>query len=352
MSKTVMIGDVPCGDGHPPVFVAEIGSFFKKDIERALDFLARVVEAGAPVFKTEILHSADVVLPATGLSHTFNHAHGQRTQDYRQLIEERVVSLDDYARLFEACNTLGVPTVASVFDFEGIAFLKDVGAAGVKLSRNYANHHVLIRACLESGLPLIMDIGEVYMDETQAIVDMAKALDADLVINHHPGHNPSTAVQHNLKIMDTYKQAFGVPVGLSDHYRGDLMLYTATAMGANMLEKGVVDDADAAEADIVSACEFSELKGILTRVRESWECIGDGKDWTTDERDLSGRAGMVAAKDLKAGDIPTLGDVRWAWPPVGVTSDHWAGLDGKALVQDAPQGTPVTWAHYGIERDD
>jgi len=136
MARTVNIGNVPCGDDHPPVFVAEIGSCFKKDIGRALDFLAQVVDAGAPVFKTEILHCADVVLAGAGLSHTYNHAHGQRTQDYRQLIEERVVSLDDYARLFDASAKLGVPTGASVFDVEGIEFLQQVGATGVKLSSN------------------------------------------------------------------------------------------------------------------------------------------------------------------------------------------------------------------------
>jgi len=211
---------------------------------------------------------------------------------------------------------------------------------------------VVIRACLQSGMPLIMDIGEAYMHETQVIVDMARELDADLTINHNPGHNPATAAQHNLKIMDTYKAAFNVPVGLSDHYRGDLMLYAASAMGANMLEKGVVDNADAAEADIVSACEFSELKTSLPKVRESWEARGDGQDWTTGDRDLSGRAGMVAVRDLKAGETPTLSDLRWAWPPLGVTSDHWAALDGKALVQDAGAGTPITWAHFGVDRHD
>lgn len=351
-SRTVMIGDVPCGDGHPPVFVAEIGSFFKKDLSRAIDFLKRTVDAGAPVFKTEILHNADVVVENSDLNHTFNHAQGKTTQNYRELIEERVVPLSGYERLFDECRKLNIPTVASVFDLEGVDFLKDVGAAGVKVSRNYANHFELIRKALESGLPLIVDIGEVYFSETLKIVEMARELDADLIINHHPGPNPSAANIHNLRIMDTYKEMFDCPVGLSDHYRGDLMLYVATACGANMLEKGVVDDADAAEADIVSACEFSQLEDIIHKVNESWAALGDGKDWTKPDRNLSGRAGMTAVRDMKKGEALTLGDLMFAWPPLGITSDYWDVTQGSLLSQDVKKGEPITWQHIGVTKND
>jgi len=349
MFDLVNIGNVPVGDGHPTVFVAEIGSFFKQDIDRAMDFLRRTVEAGAPVFKTEILHDPDVVLKNTGLNCNFNHTGGKRSQDYRALIEERVVPLKDYERLFSACEKFNVPAIASVFDFRGVDFLKDVGGAAVKLSRNYINHEPLLRYAAESGMPVILDIGEIYLSEMMAAVELVHSVGAPLIINHHPGANPSTALQHNLRIIETYKRVANVPVGLSCHYKGDLMLYVATALGANMLEKGVVDDPDAAEADIVSAASFRELKDMIGKVRESWEAIGDGKDRTKAERDISTRAGLVAASDLEIETVITSSDIKFAWPPKGISPDHWHLVAGSKLRKPVAAGEAITWSHFGLE---
>jgi sialic acid synthase SpsE len=349
--KTVNIGSVPVGDGHPPVLVAEIGSFFKKDMDRAADFLERAVAAGAPVFKTEILHSADVVLPSTGLDHTFSHAQGKRTQDYRALIEERVVPLDKYRVLLERCHALKTPFVASVFDAKGIDFLVEMKAAGIKISRNYANHYVLIRRAADTGLPVIFDVGEMYFSETMAAVEIVRSAGAPVIILHHPGANPSPAGVHNMRVIETYKRMIDAPIGLSDHYRGDLMVYVAAALGANMIEKGIVNDPDAAEADIVSAARFSELKHMLDQLRQVWESLGDGRDHTQPSRNLSSRAGLVAAKPLRRGETMTMDKAQWSWPPLGIASEFWPLIENAKLIADVPQGKPLTWADFGIVRD-
>ena len=129
--QKVYLGNVPVGDEFPPVFVAEVGSFFNKDIDLAQDYLQRTVEAGAPVFKTEILHDPDTVLARVDLDCHYNHAHGQKVENYRSLIERKVVPLGDYQRLLTMANDLNVPVIATVFEECGIDFLKDMGGAGI-----------------------------------------------------------------------------------------------------------------------------------------------------------------------------------------------------------------------------
>ena len=350
MINTVHLGNVPVGDGHPTVLVAEIGSFFKKDIGLAFESLSRVVEAGAPVFKTEILHSADVVLPDTGLTHTFSHTSGKRTQDYRALIEERVTSLKDYERLFKACADLQTPVIASVFDFKGVDFMKAMNAAGIKLSRNYINHIPLLRYAANSGLPVILDVGEAYFSETCRAAEVVRDAGAPMIINHHPGPNPSPAEIHNLRLIPTYKDMLSMPVGLSCHYKGNLMLYAATAVGANLLEKGICPDPDQPEADIVSAAKFSDLPHILDNVRQCWLALGDGRDKQWPNRDLSGQAGLVATKKLIKGSPITSSNVRFAWPAVGVSAAHFDLVENRVLQHDIEEGSPVTLAGPGPSR--
>merc|ERR1711991_531722 len=102
--ETVHIGKVPVRDDHPPVFIAEVGSFFNKDVDLALDFLKQTIDAGAPVFKTEILHDPNTVLGTVDLDCYYNHAGGKKIENYRALIERKVIPLDDYRRLLTAAN--------------------------------------------------------------------------------------------------------------------------------------------------------------------------------------------------------------------------------------------------------
>ena len=66
MIDPVMLGSIPVGDGHPTVFVAEVGSFFNQDLELAKSYLRAAAAAGAPVFKTEIIHDADICRNSRG----------------------------------------------------------------------------------------------------------------------------------------------------------------------------------------------------------------------------------------------------------------------------------------------
>lgn len=251
--KTVHIGKVPVGDEHPVVLVAEVGTYFNQDIGLARDYLQKVAAAGAPVFKTEILHNPDVCLRASGLNITFNHATGKQVESYRALIERKTVLLSDYAKLFAECRALDIPFVASVYDFEGVDFFVREGGAALKIARHNMAHLPLIEYCAKQGLPVIFDAGLVYMDELARAVRIAQAEGAPVIIHHHPGPNPTPAEKQNLRVIQTWKQTFDVPVGISCHYRGDEILYAAVGLGVNVIEKGVVDDNTRVEQDVVSA---------------------------------------------------------------------------------------------------
>ena len=118
----VYIGNVPVGDGYPTVFMAEIGTFFNQDIGIAINYIDRAVEAGAPVIKTEILHDANICLKDSRLLHKYVHGTGVREEDYYSLIKRKVVSFENYEKIFAHCRKRNTPYVASVYDLEGIDF--------------------------------------------------------------------------------------------------------------------------------------------------------------------------------------------------------------------------------------
>jgi len=341
--KPVYLGNVPVGDGHPVVLAAEIGTFFNQDIELAKAYLAGVVDAGVPVFKTEILHNPDVCLKSSGLQIKFNHSSGSQVEDYRALIERKTVPLSQYAKLFDECRSLGVPFIASVYDFEGIDFLVAEGGAGIKIARHNIAHLPLIEYSAKTGLPVIFDAGLVYLDELARAVKLAQDNSAQVIINHHPGPNPTPAEKQNLRVIQTWKEVFRVPTGISCHYRGDEILYAAVGIGANLIEKGVVDDNTRVEQDVVSAVNLIGLKEFNQRLLNCSAALGQRLPQIPEPRDLNTRKGAVASRRIAKGERLDLEKVGFAWPPIGVRSEDWRVIEGKLAARDLEAGDVIDW---------
>jgi len=351
--NTVHLGKVPVGDPHPVVLVAETGTFFNQDIGLAREFLTRVSEAGVPVFKTEILHDPDVCLRESGLNITFNHATGKQVESYRQLIERKTVPLAEYAKLFAHCRELDLPFVASVYDRAGVDFLVREGGAAIKIARHNMAHHPLIADSARTGLPLIFDAGLVYLDELAHAVRIARAEGAPVIINHHPGPNPTPAEKQNLRVMQTWKQTFDCPVGLSCHYRGDEILFAAVGAGANLIEKGVVDDNTRVEQDVVSALNLAELKNFHDRLLRCSAALGDRFPQIAEPRDLNTRKGLVATRAIAADETLSPENTGFAWPPQGVKSEHWEVVAGQTAARAIDAGEPIRWedVHFRAATD-
>lgn len=340
----VQLGSIPVGDPHPVVLVAEIGTFFNQDLGLAREYLAQIAAAGVPVFKTEILHDPDVCLRSSGLNATFTHASGKQVENYRALIERKVVPLSGYAKLFEECRALKMPFIASIYDFEGIDFLVKEGAAGIKIARHNITHLPLITYAARTGLPVIFDAGVVYLEEIAAAVRTAQREGAPVIVNHHPGANPTPAEKHHLRVIQTWKQTFDVPVGLSCHYRGDELLYAAVGVGVNLIEKGVVDDNTRVEQDVVSAINLRELREFNRRLLNCSAALGERLPQITEPRDFSTRKGLAARRAIAAGEKLTLENVRFAWPPLGARVELWDEVQGRPASREIPAGEPIRWS--------
>jgi len=344
MNKGIQIGKVQVGGGAPCVLAAEIGTFFNQDIGLAKDYLARIVEAGVPLFKTEILHNPDVCLRNSGLQIKFHHAGGTQAEDYRHLIERKTVPLRDYEKLFAMAREAGIPFIASVYDFEGVDFFVKQGGGALKIGRHNITHLPLIRYCAATGLPVIFDAGIVYLHELATAVHAARSHgDGGIVVNHHPGPNPTPAEGQNLRAIATYKEIFDAPVGLACHYRGDEILYTAIGLGVDFLEKGVVDDPDRVEQDVVSAVRLSELPELVRKVRACSAALGERLPPIKEPRDLNTRKGLVARVPLSAGTHLTLENVGFAWPPQGIPAEYWDVVQTRQAARDLASGEPIRW---------
>jgi sialic acid synthase SpsE len=354
MTRQFSIGRYALSPDAPPVFFAEIGSYFNGDVKLAASMIKSILDAQQQVpdqpvaLKTEILNDAEICLPGDTIE-TYAAKDGRtRQENYRTLIERKVVPLESYAGLFKLATDAGMPLVVSIYDFVATDFAASHGAAALKIPSSNLVHIPLIRHAAAKGLPLVIDTGRATIGEVHRAVSTARAAGCeDIVIQHSPDGHPALPKAHNLRILQTYLNTFGLPVGLSDHHVGLEALYLSIALGATVLEKGVHVAAEELDQDISHSAAIDDLPRILRSVHESWQAMGkparDPKSKIEGVIGTSQRQCVVAKQDLKAGSIISFDTVRFAFPCKGIPVEHWDLIEGWEVTSPVAAGTPVKW---------
>lgn len=356
MTRTVRLGNHVAGSAHPPIFFAEIGSFFNGDPGPARELIRRIIDCRAEVpeqplvLKTEILDDPDICLPGGTLETYASKGGAVKQENYRALIERKVMPTEDYVPLFALCRDAAIPVVVSVYDFKAADFSKAQGAAALKIASSNVTHVPLIRHVAGLGLPMVIDTGRTSIAEVHRAVDTARRAGCeDIILQHSPDGHPAPPKAHNLRIMQTYETAFGLPAGLSDHYMGVEMLYVATALGACVLEKGVYFNPEELDQDISHTMSIDDLPRVLRLVHDSWQALGKAArdpalriDWVIG---TSQRQCLVAKRALKPGDRISLETVRFAFPCMGIPVEQWDAVAGWTLARPLAAGEPIRWEH-------
>ena len=199
---------------------------------------------------------------------------------------------------------------------------------------------------------MVIDSGRSTIAEVHRAIATARAAGCqDIVLQHSPDGHPALPKAHNLRIFETYLQAFGLPVGLSDHHVGLEMLYMSIALGATVLEKGVHVDADELDQDISHSMPIGDLSKVLRSVYAAWQAMGkparDPRDKIEGVIGTSQRQCLVAKADLKPGDAISYDNVRFAFPCLGIPVENWDLVSQWRMTKAVKAGKPIGWSDVG-----
>lgn len=248
-----------------------------------------------------------------------------------------------------------MPFIVSVYDFTAVDFATQHGACALKIASANIVHIPLIRYAAQKGLPLIIDTGRSTIAEVFNAVNTARAAGCeDIIIQHSPDGHPALPEAHNLRLLQTYSQAFNLPVGLSDHHTGLEMLYVSVALGASILEKGVHVYPEELDQDISHSMSLDDLPDVLQKVYDVWESLGSTE--RNPRQQIKGVIGssqrqcVVAKRDIQPGETLTLDNVRFAFPCLGIPVQHWDLVNGSCFTSSVKADKPIQWSD--IKRND
>jgi N-acetylneuraminate synthase len=270
MSKTILIGNVQVGHGHPNFIIAEIGINHNGSLDLAKELIDVAVDCGCDAVKFQ-KRTVDVVYTAEELERPRENPFGTTNGDLKRGLE---FGKKEYLAIDKYCKEKKIQWFASCWDEESVDFIEQFNPPCYKLASASLTDDDLLKHHRKYGKPIILSTGMSTMEQIEHAVEVLGP--DDLIILHSTSTYPAQPEELNLRMIKTLKQKFPGPIGYSGHEVGLAPTFAATVLGACVLERHITMDRSMWGSDQAASIEPQGLKRLLSDIRAFEIAIGDG----------------------------------------------------------------------------
>ncbi|WP_204291405.1 pseudaminic acid synthase [Micromonospora gifhornensis] len=344
---TLTIGPHLIGTGERPFVVAEMSGNHNGDLDRALAIVDAVAESGAHALKLQTYRpdtiTIDVDAPAFRISGGHELWGGQNL--YR-LYERAHTPYEWHGPIFERARDRGLTVFSSPFDATAVELLEGLDAPAYKIASSELVDLPLIRLVAATGKPLIISTGMATLAEIDAAVRTARSAGTGgIVLLACTAAYPAPPADSNLRRIPVLAEAFGVPVGLSDHTPGIGVPVASVALGACFIEKHITLDRADGGVDSDFSLNPAELSALVVEAERAHAALGGTTIGPTpaEREGLRFRRSLYVVADVRAGDEVTAANVRSIRPAGGLSPVEIDRVLGRHFTVDVTRGTPLSW---------
>ncbi|MDN4475159.1 N-acetylneuraminate synthase family protein [Demequina sp. SYSU T00192] len=271
MTDAVQIGDIVVGDGHPTYVIAEIGLNHNGSVEIAKKLIDVAVEAGAQAVKFQ-KRTPDIATPEHMKSTPRETPWGTMTYlEYRYKVEFEQA---EYAEIDAYCKEKGVVWYASPWDEPSVDFLESMDTVAYKIASASVTDLGMLRKIAATGKPVILSTGMSTIEQIDTAVETLGK--ENLIILHATSTYPLPPEEANLRMIQTLKDRYGVPVGYSGHEPGLQISIAAVALGAVAVERHITLDRTMWGSDHAASLEPKGFINLCRDIRIIEQAMGDG----------------------------------------------------------------------------
>ena len=342
--SSIAIAGRGIGSGQPAYVIAEAGANHDRDLGKAKELIDVAADAGADAVKFQTYTGAGLPSAKTP---RFEYLKDERSP--AELLDALALPREWQRELAEHARARGIHFFSTPFDADAVESLAAVGVPAMKIASFEIVDLPLIRLAAAVGVPVIISTGMATLDEIEdALGAVEDTGNRDVALLRCASVYPAPASIMNLRAMATLREAFGVPVGLSDHTTGITVPCAAAALGAELIEKHFTLNRDSEGPDHPFALEPEELRAMVAGVREVEAALGSGLvEGPSEEEAVEmyrlGRRSVVAAVAIPAGTQIAREMLTTKRPGYGVKPKFIDDLVGREARVDIEADDVITW---------
>ena len=310
--------------------IAEAGVNHNGDRDMAFQLVKVAAKAGADAVKFQTFN-AHRLAALTAPKAKYQQATTDAQESQLAMLKRLELPTEWHVDLQRYANEQGITFISTAFDVQSLAFLQTLNLPYYKIPSGEITNGPLLLAFAQTGKDLIISTGMATLSEIEqalAVVAFGYAhegepenleqvwrfwskpgvkgsLDGKVSLLHCTSQYPTPIEEVNLKAMGTLANAFGLPVGYSDHTQGLVIPTAAVALGATIIEKHFTLDRTLPGPDHKASLEPDELTELVNTVRSVEQALGDGikkpqlSEWDTRE---AARQQVIFCKPVNIGD--------------------------------------------------
>lgn len=314
--------------------IAEAGVNHDGSLDDALRMIDVAADAGADAVKFQTFH-ADQLVTRRAAKAAYQARNTGADDGQYAMLKALELDRDAHRVLADHAAARGVRFMSTAFDLDSLAFLATLDMPAIKIPSGDLTWASMLLEVSRRGLPLIVSTGMADLAEIRAALsviafgmtreglpgseDDLGAAFADpaaqaglrerVTLLHCTTEYPAPLAAVNLKAMDAMAEAFGLPVGYSDHTLGTAVAIAAVARGATVIEKHFTLDCTRPGPDHAASLEPAELAAMIAAIRDVEVALGRAIKQAAPEEAANraiARRSLVAARPIAAGEVFSL----------------------------------------------
>jgi sialic acid synthase SpsE len=334
------------GLGHAPFVIAEVGINHNGVLENAIKMIRVAKTAGVDAVKFQTF-KADEFVGDPRQMFTYQSQGREVTESMLAMFRRYELPREAWDAINEECRRQCVIFMSTPQNRTDLDLLVELGVPAVKVGSDDFTNLPLIRSYAETGLPLILSCGMSDLAEVHQALDAAGAFDGyPIALLVCTSQYPTPPQDVNIRKLRTLQAAFPwLVTGFSDHTQGTLASSLAVAMGAVIFEKHFTLDNDLPGPDHWFSENPQGLAQWVASIRAATVMLGsDLIRPTTDELQMRkiARRSLVALTDIAKGDTFNLKNVGARRPGHGLQPSYLEQVIGAVAARDIPAGGVLT----------
>jgi N-acetylneuraminate synthase len=342
--------------------IAEAGVNHNGSLEMAKQLIEVAAEAGADAVKFQTFRAENVIsrgAPKAGYQKSTTDA----TESQLEMIRRLELDQAAHEALLACCSARNLEFMSTPFDEESVDFLVKLGVARLKVASGEITNAPLLLKMARTGLPMILSTGMSDLGDVEAALGVLafgylnwqekpsrsgfqramagpegqRILKERVILLHCTTQYPAPFTDVNLRAMDTLADAFGLPVGYSDHTPGIAIAIAAAARGAVVIEKHFTLDKNLPGPDHQASLEPAELTDMIQGIREVEAALGNPSKLPAAselENCKIARKSLVAARHIRKGERFSEENLTSKRPGNGISPLSYWDWIGKVAEKD------------------
>lgn len=343
--------------------IAEAGVNHNGSLNLAKRLIDVASEAGADAVKFQTF-KADNLVSRTAPKAEYQRKMTDAAETQWEMIKKLELDEADHAMLAKYAIERKIEFLSTPFDVESAVMLAETfNLPYIKIPSGEITNGPLLLKIAQTGKRVILSTGMSTLGEIERALGVLafgyvapkgepsleafhkvycsaegqQALRGKVTLLHCTTEYPTPYVEVNLRVMDTLKIAFNLPVGYSDHTAGVAIPVAAVARGAVLIEKHFTLDRNMPGPDHKASLEPEELAEMVRCIRQVEKAIGTSCKIPSpaETKNISvARKSLVTAEFIRAGEPFTKDNVTVKRPGTGLSPMYYWNILGRKTEKD------------------